>query len=310
MDSYSFTLILDGPDVLLPEHFERLDEYGCTDASFGTRDGVQYADFDREAGSYVEAVISAIDDVERAVPSIWVVRVEAETLVGISDIAVRVDCTREYVRLLAEGKRGPGNFPAPRASLGGNRALWEWHDVAAWFRNVLRKDVAVEPHASDTRAINAMLEYERASQTLGAGERSHLAQWAIRRVIARAWRFQMQSSSTLYTLLRTSASLGPSEIRARMNQSADIRDAYSAEMVWAVTLMRQARAASSASSDVGTGWAVGNSGWVPPDAAAYLNIGVQTPTVAQREEGRTGNLSFPGTSSTMRRGRQLQDMHL
>lgn len=65
-NTHTFTLVLsagqrvDGIDGLA----ESLFEAGCDDALFGTTDGVLHLDFDREAGSLVEAIASAIEHVE------------------------------------------------------------------------------------------------------------------------------------------------------------------------------------------------------------------------------------------------------
>lgn len=62
MPEHSFTLIVEG-DV--ESRLDELFEAGCNDAAFGTVDGVQYADFDREAPIFGEAVASAVADVEQ-----------------------------------------------------------------------------------------------------------------------------------------------------------------------------------------------------------------------------------------------------
>jgi hypothetical protein len=74
---YSFVLILSGPDEMAEDRLNALYKAGCDDATFSARGGVSYAAFDREAGSFAEAVGSAIRDVEGAVPGL-VVRVERE----------------------------------------------------------------------------------------------------------------------------------------------------------------------------------------------------------------------------------------
>ncbi|MDP9476551.1 MAG: hypothetical protein M3R38_12860 [Actinomycetota bacterium] len=61
MFEYSFTLVIEG-DV--EPHLDELFEAGCEDATFGSVDGVHYADFDREAETLSRAVSSAIADVE------------------------------------------------------------------------------------------------------------------------------------------------------------------------------------------------------------------------------------------------------
>lgn len=137
MKTFAFTLLLEGVDLLTIEHLDALFEAGCDDATFGQRNSTYYADFDREAPSFAEAVGSAVTAVERAVPGLRVVRVEPDDLVSAADIAVRTNRSRESVRLLIQGKRGPGRFPQPACWLGKNRPLWRWSDVADWYTNFL-----------------------------------------------------------------------------------------------------------------------------------------------------------------------------
>jgi hypothetical protein len=64
--THSFTLILGGLSGLNGRLENALFEAGCNDALLGTCDGVVYLDFDREAPSLIQAVDSAIRDVNKA----------------------------------------------------------------------------------------------------------------------------------------------------------------------------------------------------------------------------------------------------
>ena len=59
MTTHSFTLIVDGPDLQAGELIDDVFEAGCDDAMLGRADGVQFADFDREADTLEDAVQSA-----------------------------------------------------------------------------------------------------------------------------------------------------------------------------------------------------------------------------------------------------------
>lgn len=130
--TYSFTLILMGPSPLEEANLNALFDAACDDATFGQRDGVYFADFDRVARSFSKALASAINDVESAVAGLRVVRVEPEELVTASEIAARLHRTRESIRLLFESQRGAGDFPRPVAWLENGTRLWYWHDIFAW----------------------------------------------------------------------------------------------------------------------------------------------------------------------------------
>lgn len=82
MPLLSFTLTVEGADILSEGALNALHEAGCHDATFGASDGVQTAEFDREAPDFAEAVGSAIRAVERAVPGAVVVRIRRDAEVG------------------------------------------------------------------------------------------------------------------------------------------------------------------------------------------------------------------------------------
>src|ERR1022692_158671 len=156
---HSFTLFFDGASVLEDVQFDALHEEGCDDALFGARDGVQYGAFDREAGSFSEALASAIHDVTAAVPGLRVIRIEPDELVTMAAIAERGGISREYVRLLSNTERGPGGFPAPVARVDKKTRLWYWPDVAHWLIEHRKSKVAVDAHAADlVAAMNAAYE--------------------------------------------------------------------------------------------------------------------------------------------------------
>jgi hypothetical protein len=60
-----FTLIVNGANLQSEPFIDALFEGGCDDATVGRVDGVQYLDFDREAESLGEAIISAVRDVDK-----------------------------------------------------------------------------------------------------------------------------------------------------------------------------------------------------------------------------------------------------
>jgi hypothetical protein len=136
METYDFTLILDlNGREMTNEMCDAFYEAGLDDATIGVSGGVPFADLSREAGDVLEAVASAIKDVEDAGVGATVVRVEPDDLVTITDIAERLGRTGESVRLLIRGDRGPGGFPQPVTRLGRRRSrVWRWADVVEWFK--------------------------------------------------------------------------------------------------------------------------------------------------------------------------------
>lgn len=87
MQTYHFTLIVEGSDMQDEVMINALFENGCDDGTVGRSDGVQFIVFDREAASPVEAVRSAINDIERT-RGLKVIRIADTDLIshyGITD---------------------------------------------------------------------------------------------------------------------------------------------------------------------------------------------------------------------------------
>jgi hypothetical protein len=172
MTTHEFTLVLGGVDVT-DAVADAL--YGAIeDGSLGTRAGVPYMTFHREAESPEQAILSAIADVNNAGVGLTVIRVEPDDMVSASEIAKRIGKTRETVRLYANGERGPGGFPAPVSGTTSRMPLYRWSEVAAWLSRLPKgkgEDApgpaafALDANAMATLvqigAVNAALELQR-----------------------------------------------------------------------------------------------------------------------------------------------------
>ena len=173
MPNYEFTLIVEGPDLQEDERIDLLYESGCDDALVGRSHGVQYLDFDREAPTHKDAILSAIANVE-SVDGVEVVRIASAGLVSMADIATRMGRTRESVRLLVEGERGPGSFPAPVNDPRGRYRLWRASDVTRWF--AANYGQSPEFEADVVAALGACLEVRRHARLLHPEQRAELRQ--------------------------------------------------------------------------------------------------------------------------------------
>lgn len=97
-------------------------------------------DVDREAPSMLQAVASVAQQI-RTVPGLRAVGIETQDAVTLTDAAQRLGRrTAESLRLLAEGKRGPGGFPSPIVDTGKLR-VYSYAEVTAWLREALGEDV-------------------------------------------------------------------------------------------------------------------------------------------------------------------------
>jgi hypothetical protein len=75
-ETHQFSLLYTGVDDLTDELSDALFEAGCDDATIGIQNGFFFADFHRQAATFREALISAIEDVERTGQPLRLVRVE------------------------------------------------------------------------------------------------------------------------------------------------------------------------------------------------------------------------------------------
>jgi hypothetical protein len=119
---YEFTLNfkLAPEDANLDEIVERLGAAGCTDALVGVGHAGQLAlDFVRESQSAEQAIVSALVDVKKVIPTAKLVEVGPD-LVGLTDVAELVGVTRQNMRKLMLTHAAV--FPAPIHS--GSASLW------------------------------------------------------------------------------------------------------------------------------------------------------------------------------------------
>ena len=116
-----------------------------------------------------DAVKSAIKAVKTFLPDITLVRVEPDDLVTMADIAERLGRSRESVRLLISGARGPGRFPSPISHLKARGRLWLWSEVAPWASKAIGVQAADVASARFVAALNNTLKVRAAlSETFGA----------------------------------------------------------------------------------------------------------------------------------------------
>jgi len=72
---YNFVLVLSGFSEPASRLEDSLYEAGCDEAILSFRNGIPYPEFDREAESLEEAILSAVQSAERADSGVRVVRV-------------------------------------------------------------------------------------------------------------------------------------------------------------------------------------------------------------------------------------------
>ncbi|MER6991185.1 hypothetical protein ABT337_16575 [Saccharopolyspora hirsuta] len=151
MRNHEFTLILDRePD---DAGLDALFEAGCDDGTVEIQTGVTLVHFTRDAPSLGRALVTAIQDCERA--GFRVEGVQSDDLVPLRTIAERLGRTYESVRLLATARRGPGGFPAPLSSEGWS--LYSWSQVADWSTRYLDARPAVNAFEIEIAATDHLV---------------------------------------------------------------------------------------------------------------------------------------------------------
>ena len=130
MKEYEFILKFSLPDNKAnPGIFiEKLEESGCDDALIGLGCSGRIAlDFTRESSSALEAVLSAIKDVKRAIPNARLIEA-APDMVGLTDVADILGFTRQNMRKLM--LRNP-DFPPPFHD--GKPSIWHLAKILRWM---------------------------------------------------------------------------------------------------------------------------------------------------------------------------------
>lgn len=129
---YVFALRYQLPDELCDpaELMERLGAAGCEDALVGMGlPGRVALEFTREASTAQSALVTALADVRRAIPSATLIEAVPD-FVGLSDIADAVGVSRQNMRKLMLAHAA--SFPAPVHC--GTTSIWHLADILAWLQ--------------------------------------------------------------------------------------------------------------------------------------------------------------------------------
>lgn len=144
----------------------------CGDAMLGRQGGSDFIDFVRKAPKFEEAVTSALQDVRKA--GMTPIRIKLDEYVNASDIARRMERSRQSVNQLIRGERGPSGFPPPAHVSSGNIASYAWTDVINWL-NEHNFDTQLSPSQMEvfttTSTVNAILQLQRNVKNISKAQR-------------------------------------------------------------------------------------------------------------------------------------------
>lgn len=139
MNQYDFTLNFSLPqqDVDPEEFVEQLFAEGCDDALIGIgQHGRLALDFSREGPSAVDAILSALSDVQRVIPGARLIEASPD-FVGLTDIANILGFTRQNMRKLLV--KSGAKFPLPVHD--GKPAIWHLSTVLDWISSEKGRDL-------------------------------------------------------------------------------------------------------------------------------------------------------------------------
>ena len=126
---YEFTVHVTGVDLGDESQFAKWDDPSITLVPF-TSEGLAMLAVEMKAQTPESALSNFKLFLTERSPEVKIKRVDLD-LVSLSQIAERLDVTREAVRLWARGHRRHG-FPEPFTSAG-QSLLWAWSEVYDWL---------------------------------------------------------------------------------------------------------------------------------------------------------------------------------
>ncbi len=155
---YDFTFVLSDDGELNDELENALYGHQCDDATISVRAGRVYVTFSRSANSIRDAILGAILDFQSCNVQASILRVNECNLVTQSEIARKIDRTRQLVYQYIRGDRGPGGFPPPVCDIVDGTPLYYWCEVASWLWDNDMITENVHRDAVDVAVINSVLE--------------------------------------------------------------------------------------------------------------------------------------------------------
>lgn len=168
MNTYEFTLTFALPDKSqVDDYLDALFEAGCDDALVGAGIAGSIAlEFERQAASAKQAIQKAMRQVRKAIPDAELMELEPD-LVGISDMATLLGCSRQNIRKFVVDTHA--HFPKP--SVLGSVPLWHYYEVANWMLNNPRTKIKPQEETIEVAQIafkqNVDTQRERYRRSVG-----------------------------------------------------------------------------------------------------------------------------------------------
>lgn len=156
--SYTFEMVLRGVYENTPNLDDALYQAGCDDALISFKNGIVCLSFDRKSASLESAIRSAIDEIENSPLPASVDHIEG-SFVTLSEIAQKINMTKQVISLYVKGQRGKGKFPVPFSGINSSSPIWRWSEVLQWlFEQDKIHDKNLLENANVIDAINIELQ--------------------------------------------------------------------------------------------------------------------------------------------------------
>ena len=139
------------------EYLDALFENGCDDATISTDQlGMICLSFTRVETNASQAVESAINDVQKAIPSAKLVEASPD-IVSISDISSILGHSRQYTRKLFNSK----NTSLPTPIHIGNPSIWHLPEVLNWLKSIGKQESKINENLFELSTITRQINIKR-----------------------------------------------------------------------------------------------------------------------------------------------------
>ena len=152
---YEFTLVLSDNATLTEDLETALYGGNCNDCLISSVAGRIVLTFTRTANSLKDAIFSAIADFRSSGIEADILFVDECNLVTQSEIARKVDKSRQWIHQL----KNTEGFPPPVCEITEGTPLWYWCEVVEWLHvnEMVNDDVVREAH--EVALINSILDF-------------------------------------------------------------------------------------------------------------------------------------------------------
>jgi len=153
--TFDFSFAVSGIDPHEEGFADAIFEAGCDDASLMLYKGAIVVNFMREHDTFIDAVASAYANLLES--GVTIERFDPDFLVSSTDIANKINVSRQAVANYANGKRGEG-FPPPIVRVTSSSPLWDWVDVSYWLYKNKQIEESVFDDALVSRGVNMYIQ--------------------------------------------------------------------------------------------------------------------------------------------------------